>query len=101
MFANSVVSLCAQSGIAASDAVLIVNGVERRSRASHEQAPTELRRIGQNALATQLSRLLRLKPKAQYTSGPGCKPGEAFQAMNDARRAIAIATEYLKKEASN
>lgn len=100
-YANSVVSLCAQAGIAASDAVLLVNGIERRARAAHEQAPAELRRIKQDALAGRLSRLLRLKPKAQYTAGAGCTLSEAAGALRDARRAVDLAAEHVFGEATS
>lgn len=100
-YANSVVSLCAQAGIAASDAVLLVSSArDRRARAGHEQAPSELRRIGEDALASRLSRLLRLKPKAQYTAGAECTMAEASAALRDARRLLEIATQYVNGKAN-
>ncbi|WP_194395936.1 hypothetical protein [Microbacterium atlanticum] len=99
-FVNSVVSLCAQAGIAASDATLMAHGIGRGARAGHETAPAALRRIQQDRIAAALSRLLRLKAKAQYTARTSCTLGDARSALSDARRALELAKEFCERKVS-
>lgn len=96
-YSNSIVSLCAQSAIAASDAVLLASGKGRAARAGHEQAPGALRAIGEDALASRLSRLLRLKPKAQYSARETCTPKDAKDAMLDASRSLELARAFCDR----
>lgn len=90
-YSNSIVSLSVQSAIASSDAVLIVNEVRRAARANHDDAPTALRSIGHDALANALTRILRLKPKAQYSAGETCTPAEAAAALSGASKMLNLA----------
>lgn len=96
-YANSIVSLCAISGIASSDAVLLAAGQTRAARAGHEQAPGDLRSIAQDQMAASLSRLLRLKPKAQYSAGQTCTVVDANKALRDAARILELARAYCEK----
>lgn len=92
-FVNSVVSLCAQSTVAACDAVLLVFGETRGARAQHGDAATALRRIGQDPIARLLVRLLKLKPKAQYSAGESCTLADASNALSWATRVLILATD--------
>jgi len=94
-FANAVVSLCVTAGIAASDAVLIAAGKSRHARDEHDQAPADLRRLGQDPLAQALARLLRLKSKAQYTVGEACSLTDSRLALRNAERALELALGFI------
>jgi len=58
------------SGINAKDAICLAATGETGKNDNHNQAIAELKKSGRvgNALATTFSRLLKLKPKAQYQS---------------------------------
>ena len=67
---NAATSNAVTSGINSKDAIcLALTGLTEKND-NHNQAVAELRKSGRvgNALATTFSRLLKLKPKAQYQS---------------------------------
>jgi hypothetical protein len=97
-YANPVVSLCVQSAIAASDAVLLAAEQSRNARAGHEQAPGALRAVGQDSIAAALTRLLRLKPRAQYSAGETCTLTHATDALRDAARTLDTARKYCERK---
>ncbi|GAA1698861.1 hypothetical protein GCM10009808_15460 [Microbacterium sediminicola] len=97
-FANPGVSLCVNAGIAAADVVLLLSEHRRGARDGHERAPHALRRINQDSMARSLSRLLKLKPRAQYTAGESCSANDFRDALRDARRCIELASAMLNGE---
>jgi len=90
-FSDPIVSLCVTSAIASTDAVLAAHGIQRSATMRHEDAPGNLRRVGMDAMAKRLTRLLRLKPKAQYASGGNCTSADASAALASAERMIELA----------
>lgn len=90
-FSDPIVSLCVTSAIASADAVLAAHGVQRTATMRHDDAPGQLRRIGMDSMAARLTRLLKVKPKAQYASGGGCTLADASAALGNAERMFELA----------
>lgn len=97
-YSDAMISLCVTAGVNASDAVLAANGRFEQSRRNHDRAPAELREIGQDLMASTLSRLLRLKSKAQYSPKP-CTAEEARSALHGARKLLELAKNECDRKA--
>jgi len=95
-YRDGLVSLCVTAGINASDAVLVANGATINGRRNHDQAPRDLRQIGQDQMAAALAKLLKLKWKAQY-SPERCSAADARTAIAQSRRALGLATAECER----
>ena len=88
---NAVVSLCITAGINAADAVVSVRERVVSQNRNHDQAPGTLRRLGLDAMASALSRLLGLKNKSQYSTS-ACSAADAKAALYSATKVLELAT---------
>lgn len=88
---NAVVSLCVTAGINAADAVVTVHERVVDNNRNHDHAPRILRRLGFDAMASALARLLALKNKSQY-SVHACSATDASAALFSATKMLELAT---------
>lgn len=83
---DATVSLAVSAGINASDAIILANGGVPPNASDHQQSARTLRRID-TAAAAQLTRVLNLKHKAQY-SLQRCTRANAEDAIRASSRLI-------------
>ena len=94
---NATTSSAVSSGINSKDAICLrLTGVSRKTD-NHAQAVAELARAGGvgAALTQTFSRLLRMKPAAQYQAS-SVRPADAGKAVQWAMRMLQVATDVVR-----
>jgi hypothetical protein len=82
---DATVSLAVSAGINSSDVIMLKATGSFPTREQHDRAARLLDEAGFASAGRQLTRLLALKPSAQY-SARRCTQNEAVQALQNARR---------------